>query len=359
MVMTRFAELGEGDPVGASRRTYDRPRSALPALAGRGVVPAHLARRFETRADDDLGRSPGGAPHTLPPSAFENWLEPLRAVGIQGSRLYVSGPDRVRDWFQRRYGAAATEALRRRAPGFTEIAFADPPAGAEAGQDEAADRRRSDPAGLAAGLDFDHFVIGSGNRFAHSAALAVAESPGESYNPLFLYGSPGLGKTHLLISIANYLRSQRPDLDVAYTTAERFTSEFVTVPARRRPAHRPLQAALPRRRRAADRRRPVPRGQGADRGRVLPHVQRALRAGEPDRALQRPAAGGDGAAQRADARPLRLGSDGRAPGPRPRDPDHAAAPARRRARHRRSPTSRSSSRSPAPPPGTCAASRAR
>jgi chromosomal replication initiation ATPase DnaA len=60
---------------------------------------------------------------TLPPSAFENWLEPLRAVGIQGTRLYVSGPDRVRDWFQRRYGAAATEALRRRAPGFTEIAF--------------------------------------------------------------------------------------------------------------------------------------------------------------------------------------------------------------------------------------------
>lgn len=71
-------------------------------------------------------------------------------------------------------------------------------------------------------------MIGAGNRFAHSAALAVAESPGESYNPLFLHGSPGLGKTHLLASIANYLRAQRPDLDVAYTTAERFTAEFVT-----------------------------------------------------------------------------------------------------------------------------------
>lgn len=71
-------------------------------------------------------------------------------------------------------------------------------------------------------------MIGSGNRFAHSASLAVAESPGESYNPLFLYGAPGLGKTHLLVSIANYLRRQRPDLSVVYTTAERFTTEFVT-----------------------------------------------------------------------------------------------------------------------------------
>ena len=171
---------------------------------------------------------------TLPQSAFENWLEPLRAVGVQGSRLYVSGPDRVRDWFQRRYGAAATDALRRRAPGFTEIAFADPPAdlsptgrsGAAAADQDPLERPI--PAGLADGLDFDRFVIGSGNRFAHSAALAVAESPGESYNPLFLYGQPGLGKTHLLVSIANYLRRQRPDLPVVYTTAERFTSEFVT-----------------------------------------------------------------------------------------------------------------------------------
>jgi len=163
---------------------------------------------------------------TLPPSAFENWLDPLRPVGTQGSRLYVSGPARVREWFQRRYGVAATEALRRRAPEFTEIAFTDaPPEGSAAA---AGEERQSIPAGLRRGLDFDRFVIGPGNRFAHSAALAVAESPGESYNPLFLYGAPGLGKTHLLVSIANYLRRQRPELPVVYTTAERFTSEFVT-----------------------------------------------------------------------------------------------------------------------------------
>ena len=165
----------------------------------------------------------------LPPSAFHNWLEPLRAVGVQGGRLYVSGPERVRDWFRRRYGVAATEALRRRAPEFTEIAFTDPPPEAAVVSIGDADRGSSRlPVGLLETLDFDRFVIGSGNRFAHSAALAVAESPGESYNPLFLYGAPGLGKTHLLVSIANYLRRQRPEMDVAYTTAERFTSEFVT-----------------------------------------------------------------------------------------------------------------------------------
>ncbi|MDQ3103451.1 MAG: chromosomal replication initiator protein DnaA [Actinomycetota bacterium] len=163
---------------------------------------------------------------TLPPSAFENWLEPLRPVGVQGSRLYVSGPERVRGWFERRYGVAATEALRRRAPEFTEIMFTDA-APQPSSPSTRSDDREAIPAGLRRGLDFDRFVIGSGNRFAHSAALAVAESPGESYNPLFLYGAPGLGKTHLLVSIANYLRRQRHDLPVAYTTAERFTSEFV------------------------------------------------------------------------------------------------------------------------------------
>jgi chromosomal replication initiator protein len=75
---------------------------------------------------------------------------------------------------------------------------------------------------------FERFVIGPGNRMAHAAALAVAELPGEAYNPLFLHGPPGLGKTHLLGAIADYLRRRRPELTVHYTTAERFTTEFVT-----------------------------------------------------------------------------------------------------------------------------------
>ena len=173
---------------------------------------------------------------TLPASAYQHWLAPLQAVGAQGGRLYLAGPERAREWFRRRYAVAANEALRRRAPGFTEITLTDdasasgsPPA--SPGHAGSGVERATRPAGIPRGLeelDFDRFVIGSGNRFAHSASLAVAESPGESYNPLFLYGAPGLGKTHLLVSIANYLRRQRPDLPVVYTTAERFTSEFVT-----------------------------------------------------------------------------------------------------------------------------------
>jgi chromosomal replication initiator protein len=161
------------------------------------------------------------------PSAFESWLEPLRAVGIQGERLYVDGPDRVREWFDRRYGAMATATLQRHAPAIREIVFAEP-TGALDGLPAAEGLGSSVPAGLGADLDFDRFVIGHGNRFAHSAALAVAELPGEAYNPLFIYGDPGLGKTHLLVSIANYLGRRRPDLTVVYTTAERFTSEFVS-----------------------------------------------------------------------------------------------------------------------------------
>ena len=74
---------------------------------------------------------------------------------------------------------------------------------------------------------FDQFVIGDGNRLAHAAALAVAELPGQAYNPLFLYGPPGLGKTHLLHAIANYVRDYGDGLTVRYTTLEAFTNDFV------------------------------------------------------------------------------------------------------------------------------------
>ncbi len=74
---------------------------------------------------------------------------------------------------------------------------------------------------------FDTFVVGSNNEFAHSAALAVAESPGNAYNPLYLYGGPGLGKTHLMHSIGHFILEQFPDKKVIYVTSEDFTNEVI------------------------------------------------------------------------------------------------------------------------------------
>jgi len=74
---------------------------------------------------------------------------------------------------------------------------------------------------------FDTFIVGSNNKFAHSASLAVAESPGKAYNPLFLYGGPGLGKTHLMHSIGHFILEETPNTKVLYVTSEEFTNEVI------------------------------------------------------------------------------------------------------------------------------------
>jgi chromosomal replication initiator protein len=109
-------------------------------------------------------------------------------------------------------------ALAEAGGAYVEVSFEPPDAGAGG--------ELAGP-GLNPDYTFDRFVIGAGNRLAHGAALAVAEAPAEAYNPLFIHGPPGLGKTHLLVAIANYLRVNAPALRVRYTTAESFTNEFV------------------------------------------------------------------------------------------------------------------------------------
>ncbi len=158
---------------------------------------------------------------SVPRSTFEIWLEPLRPVGQQGTTLYLSAPDGIRTWVERRYSSLLREALLAAGSGATEVAFS------AAGEKEPSKGGRAPEVELNPNYTFDRFVIGEGNRVAHAAALAVAETPSEAYNPLFLHGPPGLGKTHLLGAVANYLSINAPGLSVRYTTAESFTNEFV------------------------------------------------------------------------------------------------------------------------------------
>ena len=156
---------------------------------------------------------------SVPESTWKLWLEPLELVGAEGETLFLSAPEGIKAWTERRYSGLIAEALREIGAPFQQVSFAAPAGGLGSAE--------ADPE-LNPNYTFERFVIGPGNRLAHGAALAVAEAPSEAYNPLFLHGPPGLGKTHLLAAIANYLRDNAPGLSVRYTTAESFTNEFVT-----------------------------------------------------------------------------------------------------------------------------------
>jgi chromosomal replication initiator protein len=183
---------------------------------------------------------------SLPPATFELWIDPLEPVGVQGSSLVLSAPSAVRSWVERRYAGRLSAALRAGESELDGVLLIEREAH---GEGAGADPRVPVSMPIDPAHTFDRFVIGPSNRLAHAAALAVAELPGEAYNPLFLHGPPGLGKTHLLGAIAEYLRRTSPELSVHLTTAERFTTEFVTAlryegPERFKDRYRTLDALL-------------------------------------------------------------------------------------------------------------------
>ena len=171
--------------------------------------------------------------HAVPDSTFEIWLAPLRPRAVVGDTLVVAAPDEIRSWVADRFARVLqTCAAAVLGPATTvDVVAPDAPIDALGGAGPSA-AERSTPAREAdpefhPKLTFDQFVIGDSNRFAHAAALAVAEMPGQAYNPLFLYGPPGQGKTHLLHAIGHYVRAHGGGLRVRSTTAERFTNEFI------------------------------------------------------------------------------------------------------------------------------------
>jgi chromosomal replication initiator protein len=201
------------------------------------MIAARLART--TREEDQVSGQVGEARQALEEpwreiqrelaasvheDTFRLWFAPLAPVSRRGATLYVTGPRRVIRWVSRRYMELLRHAAGRAVDGVREVELV--------AADQAAQARRPEEAASTVTLNpdytFERFVIGPGNQLAHAAALAVAEAPGEAYNPLFLHGPPGLGKTHLLGAIANYLHRHSPQLSVHYTTAESFTNEFVS-----------------------------------------------------------------------------------------------------------------------------------
>ena len=169
-------------------------------------------------------------------STYHLWLAQLQPRGLEGDSLLIGAPDETRSWVAERFSRllenCAETVLGR--PASVAVVPLDGPIG------DGDDADRAAPGGAAGRRDerapdesfnpkytFDQFVIGDGNRLAHAAALAVAELPSQAYNPLFIYGPPGLGKTHLLHAIANYVRAYGDGLTVRYTTIESFTNSFI------------------------------------------------------------------------------------------------------------------------------------
>jgi chromosomal replication initiator protein len=163
-------------------------------------------------------------------STYAIWLEPLRPVHLSGDVLTVAAPDELRSWVTQRYAPLLTATVREVLGGNARVDIVEPGAPPRAQPTAAAppSAPTADEATYNPRLTFDQFVIGDSNRLAHAAALAVAEMPSQAYNPLYICGPPGLGKTHLLHAIANYVEQFGNGLTVRYTTVEAFTNEFVS-----------------------------------------------------------------------------------------------------------------------------------
>jgi chromosomal replication initiator protein len=169
---------------------------------------------------------------TVGESTYEIWLAPLELESLQERVLLVKAPAATRAWVAKRFGrlieTTATSVLAR--PVRVVLTTGEEPAGAaeHRGAHGAQEGASDGLATLNPRYRFDQFIIGDGNRLAHAAALAVAELPGQAYNPLFLYAPPGLGKTHLLQAIGNYVASFGGGAAVRYATVEAFTNHFIS-----------------------------------------------------------------------------------------------------------------------------------
>ena len=160
--------------------------------------------------------------------SYNTWLLPLRPLSLNGGVLKLfyarEGADQVLKFIKTKYGFYLQYAIEELTGQHCELVFVSTQEDAQP-----AERReeRSAVSSLNPKYTFDNFVVGNSNMLAHSASLAVAEAPGEMYNPLFIYGDVGLGKTHLMQSIGHFVLKQNPQAKVLYVTCEKFMTEMI------------------------------------------------------------------------------------------------------------------------------------
>ncbi|WP_373894385.1 chromosomal replication initiator protein DnaA [Virgibacillus natechei] len=167
--------------------------------------------------------------------SFETWLKSTKAEKLEENTLIVSAPNEfARDWLETQYTNLISNILEEVTGTRLATKFIIPDSVPQ--PDEAEKTPKPKSAGntndiaktmLNSKYTFDTFVIGAGNRFAHAASLAVAEAPAKAYNPLFIYGGVGLGKTHLMHAVGHYVQQHNPEAKVVYMTSEKFTNEFI------------------------------------------------------------------------------------------------------------------------------------
>jgi chromosomal replication initiator protein len=163
--------------------------------------------------------------------SYENWLSGTSFAGSSDDTLFVAVPDRgTRAWLEREYAVVVQGALDELALPFKHVAYeAGPVRGVQ--EQAIASLEVGDLENGVASLNpkftFDSFVVGACNQFAHAAARSVATNPSRSYNPLFLYGGVGMGKTHLMHAIGRELMDKHASMRVIYTSSERFMNEMI------------------------------------------------------------------------------------------------------------------------------------
>jgi chromosomal replication initiator protein len=165
----------------------------------------------------------------LAPPIYQSWFAAIKPGQTTSSSLELLVPSKfAKEWIEPRYLPLINAAVAEAAGCEVEVVIAvDSDLAPPPVEDHAHRMVRQEPSFINPRYSFETYVIGASNRFSHAAALAVAEAPARAYNPLFIYGGVGLGKTHLLHAIGHYVGQVQPNALVRYVSSEQFTNEFI------------------------------------------------------------------------------------------------------------------------------------